>query len=66
MLLDHRENELPVQIKSDILEHLSSLRVNLRNTFQKYLTTNLILHEILSLTLLKRFQMNAKTNFWTL
>ena len=32
MLVDHRENGLPVQIKSDILEHLSSLE----SEFERY------------------------------
>ena len=31
MLLDHRENGLPVQIKSDILEHRSSLESEFEN-----------------------------------
>ena len=33
MLLDHRENGLPVQIKSDILEHLSSLKSEFKRYF---------------------------------
>ena len=66
MLLDQRENGLPVQIKSDILEHLSSLESEFEKYFPEIPTMNLILYEILLLFPLKRFQMNAKTNFWNL